>query len=387
MPDSYHHGVRVFEINEGSRTIRVPSTAVIGLVAISSDADAAYFPLNKAVLVTNILEAISKAGTDGTLKASLEAIEAETHPVVIVVRVEEGADAAGTETNLIGSVTADNQYTGMKALLSAESKFGFKPRILGVPGYDTQAVTAAMVAIAKKLRGFVYAAGQGDNVAEQLLYRQQFGDRELMLIWPDFTKTVGGVVKPVTAVAKALGARARLDKERGFQKTISNVVLNDVTGISKDISWALQEPDTDAGVLNAAQITTLIRSSGYRFWGSRTCSDDPLFAFENYTRTAQIIADMFAEAHLWAVDMDLTPSLAKDIMEGINAKMREMVANGLLIGGSCWIDEAVNTADTLYAGQLALDYDYTPVPPLEDLRFRQRITSRYLMDFAASVNG
>jgi phage tail sheath protein FI len=42
----------------------------------------------------------------------------------------------------------------------------------------------------------------------------------------------------------------------------------------------------------------------------------------------------------------------------------------------------VNSKDTLKAGRLLLDYDYTPVPPLEDLTLRQRITDRYLADFA-----
>lgn len=386
MPADYHHGVRVIEINEGTRTIRTVSTAVIGLVAIASDADAAYFPLNKPVLVTNILEAIGKAGVNGTLKAALSAIEEETHPLAIVVRVEAGADAAATETNIIGTVTADNQYTGMKAFLAAESKFGFKPRILGIPGHDTQAVTTSLVAIAKQLRAMVYASGIGDNVAEQLLYRDEFGDRELMLIWPDFTRTVASVETITYAVSKALGLRARLDEERGWQKTLSNVTVNGVTGISKDISWALQDPNTDAGVLNAAGITTLIRQNGYRFWGSRTCADDPLFAFENYTRTAQIIADTFAEAQMWAMDKDMTPSLAKDIMESINAKFRELKNGGYIIDGLCWLDPAANTQSTLFAGKLALDYDYTPVPPLENLILRQRITDRYLMDFAATVN-
>src|SRR5690606_40313061 len=34
---------------------------------------------------------------------------------------------------------------------------------------------------------------------------------------------------------------------------------------------------------------SLIQKNGFRFWGSRSCSDDPLFAFENYTRSAQVI--------------------------------------------------------------------------------------------------
>ena len=37
------------------------------------------------------------------------------------------------------------------------------------------------------------------------------------------------------------------------------------------------------------------------------------------------------------------------------------------------------------AGKLYIDYDYTPVPPLENLMLRQRITDRYLVDFANRI--
>ena len=39
MTTEYHHGVRVIELTEGIRPIRMVSTAIIGLVATSSDAD------------------------------------------------------------------------------------------------------------------------------------------------------------------------------------------------------------------------------------------------------------------------------------------------------------------------------------------------------------
>ena len=72
--DQYHHGVRVVEITGGSRPIRTISTAIIGLVATASDADASAFPLNTPVLVTNVYDALAKAGTQGTLAKSLNAI-------------------------------------------------------------------------------------------------------------------------------------------------------------------------------------------------------------------------------------------------------------------------------------------------------------------------
>lgn len=37
----------------------------------------------------------------------------------------------------------------------------------------------------------------------------------------------------------------------------------------------------------------------------------------------------------------------------------------------------MNDKDTLKAGKLTIDYDYTPVPPLENLMLRQRITDQY----------
>lgn len=41
---------------------------------------------------------------------------------------------------------------------------------------------------------------------------------------------------------------------------------------------------------------------------------------------------------------------------------------------------------TLKAGKLYIDYDYTPVPPLENLTLRQRITDKYLANLVTSVN-
>jgi phage tail sheath protein FI len=80
----YHHGVRVIELNEGTRPIRTVSTAVIGLVATADDADATYFPENTPVLVTNILAAQAKAGVTGTLARALDAISDQTKPLCVM---------------------------------------------------------------------------------------------------------------------------------------------------------------------------------------------------------------------------------------------------------------------------------------------------------------
>lgn len=389
MATDYHHGVRVVEVNDGIRPIRTIATAVIGIVCTSDDADATYFPLNTPVLVTNIMTAIGKAGTDGTLAKTLDAIADHGAPIVVVVRVAEGLDEAATTTNVIGSVTVGGQYTGMQALLAAEAKIGVRPRILACPGLDNQDVAAALATIAQKLRAFAYvAAWNCDTVSAAIAYRANFSQRELMLIWPDFLafNVATSATETAWATARAVGLRAKLDEDIGWHKTLSNIGVNGVTGITKDVFFDLQNPATDAGLLNAEEVTTLVRRDGFRFWGSRTCSDDPLFAFENYTRTAQILADTIAESHMWAVDKPMHPSLVKDIIEGINAKFRELRGLGYIVDARAWYNTEVNDATTLKSGKLYIDYDYTPVPPLENLVFQQRITDRYLVDFADRIN-
>lgn len=390
MATDYHHGVRVHEINTGVRPIRTISTAVIGMVAVADDADAAFFPEDKPVLVTDMATALGKAGESGTLARSLDAIADQASPLVVVVRAKKGATEAETKSNVIGSATPGGKYTGMKALLNAETALGVRPRILGAPGLDELSVATELAGIAQKLRAFGYVSGGPSQTKEEAIaYRANFGQRELMVIWPGFTAwdTTANASRDAYAIARALGLRAKIDEEIGWHKTLSNMPVNGVEGLSHDVHWNLQDPATDAGLLNANEVTTLIRRDGFRFWGSRTCTEDPLFAFESYTRTAQVLADTVAEAHMWAVDKPLSPGLAKDILEGLRAKLRSLKAEGYLIDGDAWLNEEVNSTATLKEGKLFLDYDYTPVPPLENLNFRQRITDRYLADFAGRMNG
>ncbi|EOV9017202.1 phage tail sheath protein [Cronobacter muytjensii] len=389
----YHHGVQVVEVNDGTRVISTVSTAIIGMVCTASDADAATFPLNVPVLITNVQSAIAKAGKKGTLAAALQAIADQAKPVTVVVRVAEGtgdSEEALTQTvsNIIGGTDESGQLTGMKALLTAEAVTGVKPRILGVPGFDTLEVAVALASVCQKLRAFGYVSAWGcKTISDVIAYRKNFGQRELMLIWPDFIawNTSTSASDTAFATARALGLRARIDQETGWHKTLSNVAVNGVTGISASVFWDLQEPGTDADLLNQAGVTTLIRKDGFRFWGNRCCSDDPLFLFENYTRTAQVLADTIAEAHMWAMDKPVTPTLIRDIVDGINAKFRELKTAGYIVDAQCWVDESANDKETLKAGKLMIDYDYTPVPPLENLTLRQRITDKYLANLVSSV--
>ncbi|MCF5960840.1 phage tail protein, partial [Xanthomonas perforans] len=93
-----------------------------------------------------------------------------------------------------------------------------------------------------------------------------------------------------------------------------------------------------------------------------------------------------AEGVAFYVDKPMHPSLVKDLLETINAKFRDLKSSGYLIDANAWYDGSVNSATTLADGALRIDYDYTPVPPLENLQLYQKITTSYLADFAERVN-
>ncbi|HET6536708.1 MAG TPA: phage tail sheath subtilisin-like domain-containing protein [Sphingopyxis sp.] len=377
---AYHHGIRINEITTGTRPMTDISSAVIGLVAISDDAEDTVFPLDTPVLITNLTEAIGKAGVAGTLAPSLKAIADQVIAPVIVVRVEEGADDDATEDNIIGTTLASGARTGLQAMLVAEAYTGQRPRILGVPGYDSKAVATELATVAQQLRAFAYARTIGNSIAELSAYREDFSARELMLIDGEFTDFAG------SAIARALGLRAKIDMQIGWHKTISNVGINGVTGVETPRSFSVLSSDvTDASLLNDADITVLARRDGYRFWGNHTCSDEPMFGFESAVRTSHALQDIIAEGLVWAIDKPITTHLIRDIVETVNAKFRSLKAQGLIIGAEAWFDPAANPAEALAAGKIMIDYEYTPCAPAESLTINQRITDKFYGSIADSL--
>ncbi|MBF0752143.1 MULTISPECIES: phage tail sheath subtilisin-like domain-containing protein [unclassified Pasteurella] len=389
MSEEYLHGVKVTEISEALRTLTTSSTAVIGLVATAPDADNDTFPLNKPTLLTGITPSIiAKAGKTGTLSRALDGILDIVNCKVVVIRVAENADESQMKANVIGGVDDEGNYTGLKAFLVSAAVCGVKPRIFCVPKYDSQDVTVELISVVQKLNGFVYASCYGCNTKEQAVtYRRQFSQRELMLIFGDFLSFNPHTKQTEVdyAVVRAAAMRAFQDKEFGWHTSISNKGLNGVTGVTKPLSFDINDSATDVNYLNEQGITACINYNGYKFWGLRTCSADKLFIYENYTRTAQVLKDTIAQSFDWAVDKDISVNLVKEIVEAINAKWREFVAKGYLVGGKAFINPELNTAATLKDAKLLVSYDYCPVPPLEQLGFNQYISDEYLVEFAANI--
>ncbi len=375
----HHHGIKTNEITTGARPSGEASTAVIGIVASAPDAVAGTFPLNRPALINNVKAAIADAGTQGTLAKALAAIGDQCSPTVVVVRITEGADAAATATSVIGTTNAQGMKTGMQALLDSKAELGVTPKILGTPGYGAQTVTAALAAVAAQLDAMAYAPAVGATIPVAITYRANFSQRELMLLWPEFSDFDG------SAVARALGLRALIDQKVGWHRSLSNYGVQGVTGLTKSVYFDISGENTDAQLLNDSEITALIRNDGFRFWGNRTCSDEPLFAFETAVRSGAAVRETIRDALTWAIDKPLTAVLVKDIIDTGNAALRKLVSQGKLIGATMWFDKNKNPPTDLAGGSLVIDYDYTPCAPLESLTLNQRITDSYYANLASQL--
>lgn len=115
--------------------------AVLAVVGTAPNAEVAKFPLNQPIFVkTNDTVMRTALGSGGTIEDALVGISAQLtssakSAKVVVVRVEDDADAFQVIANIVGS---EANRTGIWALLDAPSELGITPRLVVTPGYTSQ---------------------------------------------------------------------------------------------------------------------------------------------------------------------------------------------------------------------------------------------------------
>ena len=393
MAETFLHGVEVLEIDTGPRPIRTVRSGVIGIVGTAPDADPLVFPLNTPVLIAGSHGEAAKLDTLGTglgtLPAALDGIFDQIGAVVIVVRVEIGADDAETMANVIGGVNATTgNYEGVHALAGAESVVGFAPRILCAPGFTHQRptglanpVVSELVGLADRMRAVIIADGPNTVDADAITYAGDFGSPRVYVVdpWVQVMNSAGAiVVQPGSA--RVAGVLAKTDNDRGFWHSPSNQTIAGIIGLARPIDFKLGDTSSRANLLNEANLATIIRQNGYRLWGNRTLSMDPKWAFLSVRRTADIINESLQRAHLWAVDRNITKTYIEDVTEGVNAYLRTLVNLGAILGGGCWPDVDLNTPANIVQGKVYFNFDFTPPYPAEHITFRSHLVNDYILE-------
>lgn len=384
------HGVEVVEIDGGSRPIEAVKSSVIGIVGTAPDADAAAFPLNTPVLVAGSRIEAAKLDTEGnaagTLPNAMDGIFDQIGAAVVVVRIEAGADEAATLANAVGGVNAvTGIYEGVHALLGAESVVGHSPRILIAPGLTHQRpggaanpVTSELVGIAERLRAVIVADGPNTTDADAQTAAGDFGSDRLYMIdpWVKVSRPNAVTVEP--ASSRVAGLIAKMDVKVGFWASPSNQVINGIIGTGRPVDFKMGDHNSRANLLNENKVATIIRQNGFRLWGNRSVTADAKWHFLCVRRTADIINDSLQRAHLWAVDRGITRTYVEEVTGGVNSFLRDLKAQGAILGGECWADPELNTPTAVSLGQVYFDFDFTPPYPAEHITFRSHLVNDYV---------
>ena len=313
----------------------------------------------------------------------------------VITRVEGGGIAAGADLKIAFDYADESQVTDAEIVaaaakfVEAESVTGSKPRILIAPGYTghvTRAVpngpptaapvTTGLIATAERMRAVIVADGPNTTQADALAYRGLLSSRRVYVVDPGVRVTQpDGTVVNAPASARVAGLIVRNDRERGYWSSPSNRVILGIAGTSRTVDFTLGDENSQANLLNADEVATIIRFDGYRLWGNRTTSNDPKWVFLGVVRTADVINESLLRAHLWAVDRNLTKTYVEDVVESVNDFLRRLIAQGAILSGRCWADPARNTDAESNAGRVYFDFEFDPPSPAERITFRSQLVS------------
>jgi len=375
------HGISYQDVDGGTMPVKTVRSSVIGVIGMAPKGE-----LNKPYLVNSPNKGKEIFGEDESfsIPRALKGIYTQAGALCVVINID---NKKVTDETLIKKLLGQGtraasapKNTGIDAFLSAKSVCGYAPKILTAPGFSKyQEVANKLSEISRKLWAIAILDGPNTNDDEAMKFTESFSSSRLYPIDPWYKIDEKTQVEPSSFVA---GLIARVDAEEGFWVSPSNHVIEGIVGTSRPIDFALNDPNCTANLLNEKRITTTIREDGFRLWGNLNTGKgkEEKYQFINVRRTADMVNESIMRSHLWAVDRNITKGYVEEVTEGINNYLRDLKAQGAILGGKCWIDPEINSNDKIKLGNIYFDYDFTPSYPAQTVHFRSHMVDNYLTE-------
>jgi phage tail sheath protein FI len=418
MPANYLHGVETIEVLKGSVPIREVKSAVVFLVGTApvhttipngvSINDWYNQVVNQPVLVLSREDAVKTFGEptpNYTIPYALDAIFDHGGTTVIVVNVFDPRihNTNGTPdpttvqaSDIIGGIDATTgQRKGLEIIDELYSRFGFTAKLILAPVYcESPSVMSAMISKAENKRALALIDAPVGMTVQQVINARGTGGQlntssyRAVICYPHVkvydTSTNSERLEPLSQ--RLAGVIAKVDHEEGYWFSPSNHEILGITGIERPITASVNDPNTEANLLNENGILTVFNSfgTGYRAWGNRTAAwptyTDPK-NFINVRRTADIIAESIEYATLQFLDKPITVAI-DGVLSMVNAFIRTMIGRGALVDGKCYFIKDKNPSDQLALGHLTFTYEIMPPTPAERITFEQVINIDLLKKLA-----
>ncbi len=399
MAANYLHGPETIEVENGARPVKTVKSAVIGLIGTApmgdvntlvqclSEKDAAAFGSQfTGFTIPQALDAIYDHGAGTVLVINV--LDPAKHKTAIedeVVTFDKSTGQARLAHPVVANVVVKNSEGSTTHTANTDYRVDAQAGVLTNLGKAIEAGGSVKVSYEYADPSKVTAADIIGGVKEGTINFNTSSDR-VRLCYPHVK-----VYDPVTNTERleplsqrAAGLRARVDLDKGYWWSSSNQEILGITGVERQLSAMIDDPQSEVNLLNEQGITTVFSSygSGLRLWGNRTAAWPTVTHmrnFENVRRTGDVINESIRYFSQQYIDMPITQALIDALTESVNAYGRKMTGDGAVLGFRCWFDPARNPETELAAGHLLLSYKYTPPPPLERLTFETEITSEYLL--------
>lgn len=232
-------------------------------------------------------------------------------------------------------------------------------------------VTMELLAVARRFRAGVIKDSLATTTSAAIQDRMDYDTDRLLIIEPMAKVFKNAAVVSEPASARVAGLQARVDYEEGFWVSPSNHVLEGIVGASRPIEHSVNDPSAESQLLNRNAVACIVRSpsGGFKLWGSRVPSSDPLNAFWSVRRAHDTIIDSIELASEPFIDRPFSLQVLIDIAETANSALRRWQALGATLGGRVWLDPQLNNKETWASGHLYISYDAEAPSPIEHVTF------------------
>ncbi len=381
-------GLSITRIDNEPRPAILTDMSIVGMVFTAPAADADAFPYDRVVqFYSDDVAMLAKMGNTGTGPIAVELInqqlgEFQAAATIIGVRVEEGADAAATITNLRGNI---NDRTGMYALLNSGAELGLTPRLICVPGFTSQiaegasanAIVAGLPTLLDRLLAVAVVDGPSTNQAAAISWRESIQSERIVPVdgGVKYMNDDGEVVV-VPASPAIIGVAVRRDHEfqgRPFHSW-ANQPIYGIVGPSRPIEFSILDGATEGQQLLAKNIGVIVRGEssdgaiadgGYVYVGTDTCSEDTLWRFYNQVRGRDYIHLMFIKTLRYFLGRrNIDRGTIEDILATMKGGLRDIQATGDLLGFRVGFNKNANSPEQLRLGRFTVAFQAEEPPVL-----------------------
>lgn len=294
-----------------------------------------------------------------------------------------------TATDIIGTIdNVTSVRKGMKQFENCLNLLQMEPKILIAPGFSSlSAVATEMRYWANRMFSTALIdAPKGTTLKTAIESRGalgtinfNFSDQNAVLLFPELLgydpATDALQARPYSQFLSGLIARVHNDAAMGKHFSPSNKLFLKAKAPAVPISGSMFYSGTDAEVLNAIGIMTVISqgSSGLATWGNNNSAFPARTDAETFISVDAVVKSILRSIQFASsafVDMPITKRNIDTIRATANTEIRNQIGKDALIDGECIFDGADNPITNLAQGQIAFTLSYLPPPPAQSILWK-----------------